>query len=82
MLSAEARLSEGGEPIGGSDDWIIGRFCNVPSKRAAMISFAEEMVSRGKPKKMVRWLREKVPIIGTKDFVARIAAYGIDAGEE
>ena len=82
MLSAEARLSEGGEPIGRSDDWIIGRFCNVPSKRAAMISFAEEMVSRGKPKKMVRWLREQVPIIGTKDFVARIAVRGTEVGEE
>ena len=82
MLSAETRLSEGGEPIGGSDDWIIGRFCNVPSKRAAMISFAEEMVSRGKPKKMVRWLRDQVPIIGTKDFVARMAVKGTEVGEE
>jgi len=82
MLSAEARLSDQGEPIGISEDWIIGRFCNVPSKRAAMISFAEEMVSRGKPKKMVRWLRERVPIIGTKDFVARIVATGTEVGEE
>lgn len=82
MLSAEARLSEAGEPVGGSDDWVIGRFCNVPSKRAAMISFAEEMVSRGKPKKMVRWLREQVPIIGTKDFVSRVSVKGPEVGEE
>jgi hypothetical protein len=40
------------------------------------------MVSRGKPKKMVRWLRERVPSIGTKDFVARIIATGTEVGEE
>jgi hypothetical protein len=47
-----------------------------------MVAFAEEMMSRGKPKGMVRWLREEVPIIGTKDFVARIGIMGTGDGEE
>ncbi len=82
MISAETRLSEHGEPVGDSDNWLIGRFCNTPSKRVAMIAFAEVMISRGKSKKMVRWLREKVPIIGTKDFIARINLADADSGEE
>ncbi len=82
MQSAETRLSDQGEPLGDSEEWLSGRFCNMPSKRAAMVAFAEEMMSRGKPKGMVRWLREEVPIIGTKDFVARIGIMGTGDGEE
>lgn len=82
MRSAEARLSSQGEPLGDSMEWLSGRFCNMPPKRAAMMAFAEEMVARGKPKRMVRWLREEVPIIGTKDFVARIGPTRGGEGEE
>ena len=82
MQSAVSRLSSEGEPIGGSEEWLSGRFCNMPSKRASMVAFAEEMSDRGKPKGMIRWLREQVPIIGTKDFVSRIRPKCHGASEE
>ena len=82
MKSAVSRLAREGEPVGDSEDWLSGRFCNMPSKRASMIAFAEEMSARGKSKGLIRWLREQVPIMGTKDFVSRIRTNHRSTSEE
>ena len=65
-----------------TDPQELELFCNMPSKRASMIAFAEEMSARGKPKRVIRWLREQVPIMGTKDFVSRIRTNHRSASEE
>jgi len=72
MRHAESILEEQGEPVDHQCEWLKGRFCNKLSKRAAMIAFAEAMTRRGMSKQMVKWLRDQVPITGTKEYVKRL----------
>ena len=72
IIEAASRiLSEEGEPLGANDQWLTGRFCNVPSPRAAFEATVTAMAGLGLPLRCARRLYERLPITGMAYFMER-----------
>ena len=69
--AARRILIDDGEPLGANDQWLTGRFCNVPSPRAAFESTVTAMAELGQPLRCARRLYERLPISGMSYFMER-----------
>ena len=64
-------LVDEGEPVGPNGEWLTGRFCNVPSTRAAFEAAITAMAELGMPLRSARRLYERLPITGMSYFMER-----------
>ena len=64
-------LVDEGEPVGPNGEWLTGRFCNVPSSRAAFEAAITAMAELGMPIGSARRLYERLPISGMSNFMER-----------
>jgi len=64
-------LMDEGEPLGTNEEWLTGRFCNVPSTRAAFEAAIMAMAELGFPLRSARRLYERLPITGMSYFMER-----------
>jgi len=64
-------LVDEGEPVGPNGEWLTGRFCNVPSSRAAFEAAITAMAELGMPLGSARRLYERLPISGMSNFMER-----------
>ena len=64
-------LVDEGEPLGSNSEWLTGRFCNVPSPRAAFEAAITAMAELGMPLRSARRLYERLPITGMSYFMER-----------
>ena len=72
IIEAASRiLTDEGEPLGANDQWLTGRFCNVPSPRAAFEATVTAMAGLGLPLRCARGLYERLPITGMAHFMER-----------
>ena len=72
IIEAASRiLTDEGEPLGANDQWLTGRFCNVPSPRAAFEATVTAMAGLGLPLRCARMLYERLPIPGMAYFMER-----------
>ena len=59
IIEAASRiLTDEGEPLGANDQWLTGRFCNVPSPRAAFEATVTAMAGLGLPIRCEEALRD------------------------
>ena len=72
LIEAATRiLVDEGEPLGPNGDWLTGRFCNMPSTRAAFEATITAMAELGLPLRSARRLYERLPITGMSYFMER-----------
>ena len=72
IIEAATRiLVDEGEPLGPNGDWLTGRFCNMPSTRAAFEATITAMAELGLPLRSARRLYERLPITGMSYFMER-----------
>jgi len=72
IIEAATRiLVDEGEPLGPNGDWLTGRFCNMPSTRAAFEATITAMAELGLPLSSARRLYERLPITGMSYFMER-----------
>ena len=72
IIEATTRiLVDEGEPLGSNGEWLTGRFCNVPSTRAAFEAAITAMAELGMPLESARRLYERLPITGVSYFMER-----------
>ena len=72
IIEAATRiLVDEGEPLGSNGEWLTGRFCNVPSTRAAFEATITAMAELGLPLRSARRLYERLPITGMSYFMER-----------
>ena len=64
-------LVDEGEPLGANGDWLTGRFCNMPSTKAAFEAAITAMAELGMPLRSARRLYERLPITGMSHFMER-----------
>ena len=72
IIEAATRiLVDEGEPLGSNGEWLTGRFCNMPSTRAAFEAAITAMAEIGMPLRSARKLYERLPITGMSYFMER-----------
>ncbi len=64
-------LMDEGEPLGPNQEWLTGRFCNVPSTRTAFEAAITAMAELRMPLRSARRLYERLPITGMSYFMER-----------